>query len=167
MPRTPGPGVHMGARLSLHLPISTRPARPSGPNSYGKTGSFVPSQGHRLGKGRMAGFVRPGSQPQVGSDQRPQRQGSAKAHAPCPHPGCWDGLLGLEKGPAMQGPLPAPPPHSVPGGRAQACPSQSLLHKQPCGGRGCSWAGLPHPPLSITSLQWAVLGPWVEAKPGP
>lgn len=62
-------------------------------------------------------------------------------------------------GTSGQGPLPHPT-LPQPGQRAQASCISALW-----GTRLQLCPATPSP--SITSLQWAVLGPWVEAKPGP
>lgn len=57
----------------------------------------------------MVGLVRGRSQPQVGRNQRPQTQGSTKAHAPCPHPGWLRGSVsGTGERTSQEEPLPVP-----------------------------------------------------------
>lgn len=104
LPSTPALRLYFGANLvSLPLPkfpitFPTPAPGPLGfsePNSYSPKRSCVPTptQGHWAWSGD-GGRACEASQPQVGSDQRPQRQPIAKAHAPAPiqagRVGLWD-----------------------------------------------------------------------------
>lgn len=101
----------------------------------------IPSQGPRAWRENDGRACVRGSQPQVRRDQRSQarpRQGTCSL-PPSRLPGCLSDWRedqpcgGLFPASALTRPQVAGPRRS----------SQSLLHKQPCGGRGCSWA----PPL--------------------
>lgn len=111
-----------------------------------------------LGAGMVVGLVRrPSHRWEV---TRGPRGSPLPRHMPLPPSRLEGWVSGTREGASRAGVSACPLPSPNPRGQGQACAGRSLLHKQPCGGRGCSWT-------QHHELPWAVPGPWAEAKPGP